>query len=309
MSEKAIVVENLYKIFGDFKAVNDVSFTVGKGEIFGFLGSNGAGKSTTIRMLCGILEPTNGTGIVAGYNIATQARTVRQNIGYMGQKFSLYEELTVIENIKFFAKLYNVPKDVFNERISETIELVKLQGYEHKKTISLSAGIKQRLSLACAILHRPSVLFLDEPTAGVDPISRRNFWDLIYSFSANGVTIFVTTHYMDEAEYCDRIAMISAGKLQQIGTPEELKTSKMRLDVFSLTGNDLHKISNTLSGMKGVYDVAILADSIRVLTKGIAQADIESILQNSQTHFEQLSATQATLEDVFVSLSGVLDEY
>ena len=227
MSNIAVSVKNLTKKFGDFTAVSDVTFDVEKGEIFGFLGANGAGKSTTIRMLCGILPTTSGTGIIAGYDVVKNPGMVRQNIGYMSQKFSLYDELTVYENMKFFAKLYSVAGKNINDAVYEAVEQVKLNGYEHVKTKSLSSGIKQRLSLACAIIHKPQIIFLDEPTSGVDPVSRRNFWDLIYNFASIGVTIFVTTHYMDEAEYCDRIAMISSGTLKEIGTPEELKTSKM----------------------------------------------------------------------------------
>ncbi len=305
MNNKSITVQNLSKTFGDFKAVDNVSFDVNQGEIFGFLGANGAGKSTTIRMLCGILQPSGGKGVVAGYDISTNARDVRQNIGYMSQKFSLYDELTVYENMRFFAKLYSVPNDIFNERLKETVEKVNLSGYENTKTISLSAGIKQRLSLACAIIHNPKILFLDEPTSGVDPISRRKFWDLIYSFASSGVTIFVTTHYMDEAEYCDRIAMITAGKLQEIGTPEELKTSKMRLDVISITSEDLYKVATVLKDAKNIFDVGVLSHSVRILSKGLTTDEVKQMLDKYNTHYDKIEHAQASLEDVFVSLSGV----
>ncbi len=304
MSETAVCVENLTKKFGGFTAVSDVSFLVEKGEIFGFLGANGAGKSTTIRMLCGILPPTSGKAVVAGYSVADYPGMVRQNIGYMSQKFSLYDELTVDENMRFFARLYSVPYGIFEERITETVKMVSLDGYEKIRAGSLSAGIKQRLSLACAIIHSPKIIFLDEPTSGVDPVTRRSFWDLIYSFSAAGVTIFVTTHYMDEAEYCDRIAMISSGKLREIGTPTQLKTDRMIWDVFCITGKNLAGIAKIMTGRECVFDVGLLSDSVRLLCSGLSGCDIERILKSAGETDVCVSKTEASLEDVFVSLSG-----
>lgn len=304
MSDIAVSVNNLTKKFGDFTAVSGVTFDVSKGEIFGFLGANGAGKSTTIRMLCGILPPTSGTGIISGYDVVKNPEAVRQNIGYMSQKFSLYDELTVYENMRFFAKLYSVDGKNIDESIDEAVNLVKLEGYESAKTKMLSAGIKQRLSLACAIIHKPGIIFLDEPTSGVDPISRRNFWDLIYDFSKRGVTIFVTTHYMDEAEYCDRIAMISAGTLREIGTPEELKTSKMIWDVFQINGFALYDAAEILIRMENVFDVGLLSDSIRVLSTGITACDIKKFLLKNGYDGYTVDKTSASLEDVFVSFAG-----
>lgn len=300
----AVSVNDLTKMFGDFTAVSKVSFEVKRGEIFGFLGANGAGKSTTIKMLCGILPPTSGSASVAGYDVVSAPDMVRQNIGYMSQKFSLYDELTVYENVKFFAKLYSVSSKVIKSRIEDVIGLVNLDGYKKIKSKSLSSGIKQRLSLACAIIHNPPIIFLDEPTSGVDPISRRNFWDLIYSFAEKNITVFVTTHYMDEAEYCDRIAMIGNGALQEIGTPEELKTDKMIWDVLSVEGKDLYAIVKILRGMDGVFDVGLLSDSVRILSKGLTPENITAILNKNGIIDFNAATCKATLEDVFVSLSG-----
>lgn len=219
----AVTVNHLTRRFGKFIAVDNISFEVAKGEIFGFLGPNGAGKSTTIRMLCGILAPTTGKAEVAGYDIAKEPEQVKQNIGYMSQKFSLYEDLSVIENIEFYAGIYGIKKGdvaLVKERI---LNLTNLNGQEKMLAGELPTGLKQRLALGCSIVHQPPILFLDEPTSGVDPISRRQFWDLIRGLSRKGTTVFVTTHFMDEAEYCNDIAFIAGGKLVNLGTPTELK--------------------------------------------------------------------------------------
>lgn len=221
--EHIIEVENLSKEFGNFKAVNDISFKIPKGKIFGFLGPNGSGKSTTIRMLCGILNPTAGSGKVLGYDVATEAEKVKKNIGYMSQKFSLYEDLTVIENMQFYAGIYGLTKEQMDSRKDELIALANLQGKENNLAGTLSGGWKQRLALVCALLHQPQLLFLDEPTAGVDPVSRRIFWGMIYSLAEQGVTVLVTTHYMDEAEKCDLLGFIYKGELISFGTPDEMK--------------------------------------------------------------------------------------
>lgn len=304
MKDIAVSVKNLTKKFGDFTAVSNVSFEVEKGEIFGFLGANGAGKSTTIRMLCGILPPTSGTGIIAGYDVLKNPVMVRQSIGYMSQKFSLYDELTAIENMRFFAKLYSVKDSNIEKSVEEAVSLVQLNGYENIRTKSLSAGIKQRLSLACAIIHNPKIIFLDEPTSGVDPVARRNFWDLIYDFAGRGVTIFVTTHYMDEAEYCDRIAMISSGTLREIGTPDELKKSKMIWDVYQVKGLYLYDTLLVLEKMGNIFDVGLLADSIRILSTGISADDILKHLSDNGFNGYQVEKIDASLEDVFVSFAG-----
>lgn len=220
---KAVQVERITKKFGKFTAVDQISFEVDKGEIFGFLGPNGAGKSTTIRMLCGILAPTSGRALVAGFDIAKEPEQVKKNIGYMSQKFSLYEDLTVSENIEFYARIYGLKRQAIAEAKERILALTDLYGKERTLTAGLSKGWKQRVALGCAIVHQPPILFLDEPTSGVDPISRRHFWELIRSLSGQGVTIFVTTHFMDEAEYCNDIVFITGGKVVRLGTPTDLK--------------------------------------------------------------------------------------
>jgi ABC-2 type transport system ATP-binding protein len=223
MNNEAVVVEHLYKRFGDFTAVDDVNLRVTKGEIFGFLGPNGAGKSTTIRILCGLLAPTSGKAMVAGFDVSLEPERVRENIGYMSQRFSLYDDLSVEENIDFFSGIYGVAHAKRAARKAYALEMAGLTGRERSMTRTLSGGWKQRLALGCAILHEPPIVFLDEPTSGVDPIARRSFWDLIYQLSEAGQTVFVTTHYMDEAEYCHRLALLYQGKMIALGTPAELK--------------------------------------------------------------------------------------
>ena len=219
----AVEIKDLVKRFGDFVAVDHVSLTVNRGEIFGFLGSNGAGKTTTIRMLCGLLTPTAGSARVGGFDLATQAEQIKQTIGYMSQKFSLYDDLSVAENIDFFSGVYNVPQALRRERKEYVLKMSGLEKRGDTMTRLLPAGWKQRLALGCAILHQPPILFLDEPTSGVDPIARRSFWDLIYQLSAEGRTVFVTTHYMDEAEYCHRLALMHRGRIIGLGPAAELK--------------------------------------------------------------------------------------
>jgi ABC-2 type transport system ATP-binding protein len=225
MKSRAVTLEQLTKRFGDFVAVDRLSLTVAKGEIFGFLGPNGAGKSTTIRILCGLLAPTSGRAEVAGFDVATQPEQVRAHIGYMSQKFSLYDDLTVDENLDFFAGIYGVAPAQRPARKAYALELAQLKGRETSMTRTLPGGLKQRLALGCAILHEPPILFLDEPTSGVDPIARRSFWELIYQQSESGRTVFVTTHYMDEAEYCHRLALLYGGRGIALGTPSELKAA------------------------------------------------------------------------------------
>jgi len=219
----AVEVETLVKAFGEFVAVDHVSFRVGRGEIFGFLGPNGAGKSTVIRILCGLLRPTSGRAVVGGLDVAREPEAVRQTIGYMSQKFSLYDDLTVEENLDFFGGVYGVPEDRVREREDFALRMAGLLERRSTMTRLLAGGWKQRLALGCAILHEPPILFLDEPTSGVDPIARREFWDLIYQLSEQGHTVFVTTHYMDEAEYCHRLALMYKGKIVALDTPAALK--------------------------------------------------------------------------------------
>jgi len=218
----AIEVANLEKKFGDFTAVDRISFSVTRGEIFGFLGANGSGKSTTIRMLCGILLPTAGEGFVAGHNIVTEPEAVKHSIGYMSQRFSLYEELTPAENIRFYLGIYTLPEDTWRERMDWILEITRLKDMRDRRTRDLPPGWRQRLALGCALLHRPDIIFLDEPTSGVDPLTRRRFWEFIRSLADEGVTVFVTTHYMDEAKNCERIVMINEGTIVATGTPGDI---------------------------------------------------------------------------------------
>jgi ABC-2 type transport system ATP-binding protein len=302
--ENAVTVRDLEKRFGSFIAVNRVSFDVRKGEIFGFLGPNGAGKSTTIRMLCGIIAPTGGTGTVAGFDVRTQPEKIKANIGYMSQKFSLYEDLTVEENIDFYSGIYRIPAHKKKERKEWVIEMAGLKERRHSKTSVLSGGWKQRLSLGCAILHEPPIVFLDEPTAGVDPVSRRQFWDLIYELSGKGVTVFVTTHYMDEAEYCDRIALIYRGELTAIGSPGQLKKEHMQEDVLEVLSDRPFEAMTVLDGMVGVQEVALFANGLHVVT---AEADtvvprIRAALDLGRFNVERIEKITPSLEDVFVSV-------
>lgn len=230
---EVIRVENLTLRYGDYTAVNNISFVVPRGIIFGFLGPNGSGKTSTIRMLCGIRPPTSGTAVVLGYNIATQKQLVKQNIGYMSQKFSLYENLTVNENLSFFARVYSISPKEEASRKQEMIKFGQLEGRENVLAGNLSGGLKQRLALGCALIHRPKLLYLDEPTAGVDPLSRKVFWDIIKYLIEQGVTIFLTTHYMDEADGCDLLAFMYRGNMEAFGPPGELKQQK---DAGSLEG-------------------------------------------------------------------------
>lgn len=231
----AVIVENLTRKFGDFTAVNNVSFQVEKGEIFGFLGANGAGKTTTIRMLCGLLLPTSGKASVAGYDVYTEYETIKQNIGYMSQKFSLYEDLTVKENIEFYGGVYGLNRRQIAAKTEELLDYLKLGEHADKLTSSLPLGWKQRMALSTALLHDPDIIFLDEPTSGVDPVSRRNFWLLIYQLAERGKTVFVTTHFMDEAEYCHRLSIMRDGEIVELDNPQTLKKkydAKSMQDVF-----------------------------------------------------------------------------
>lgn len=218
----SITVNNLEKRFGTFVAVDKITFSVKKGEIFGLLGSNGSGKSTTIRMLCGIITPTSGSGFIAGHDIMTEAEEIKQSIGYMSQKFSLYEDLTSFENLRFYLGVYNVPEKQWPERIDWVLNMARLQEVRNRPTGELPPGWRQRLALGCSLLHKPDILFLDEPTSGVDPITRRHFWDFIRQLAAGGITVFVTTHYMDEARFCERIVMINQGMIVASGSPAEI---------------------------------------------------------------------------------------
>ncbi len=302
----AVVVKELVKRFGDFMAVDNISLTVDRGEIFGFLGPNGAGKSTTIRMLCGLLRPSSGQALVAGFDVAGQAEMVRQNIGYMSQKFSLYNELKVIENLRFFAGMYSVKAADLKERIDWAIEMAGLRGRENSITATLAAGWKQRLAFGCAVLHRPPIVFLDEPTSGVDPISRRTFWDLIHRMAAEGVTVFVTTHYMDEAEYCNRLVLIDRGKIVASGAPLELKLKSMRGELLLVECDPVGKALAQLQGAPGVVDAAIFGNALHLVVAeaGAAIGQVGRFLVERGIAVSRIEAIRPSLEDVFVSLTS-----
>lgn len=300
----AIVVRNLTRRFGSFVAVDDISFEVKAGEIFGFLGSNGAGKSTTIRMLCGLLRPSSGTAVVDGVDVGTNPEGVKARIGYMSQKFSLYELLTVDQNIRLYAELYGVPPARFAERRRFAIEMAGLHGRERALPRDLPGGFRQRLALGCAILHEPRVLFLDEPTGGVDPISRRLFWRLIDELSRSGVTVLVTTHYLDEAEYCHRIALIHAGRLAALGTTAELKEVFADRPIVELRTPDPVRVMRALDELSGVEDSSLFGTAVHaVLAPGTPGADwLRHQLEGQGLPVLSAERVQASLEDVFLDV-------
>ena len=300
----AVHVENLTKRFGNFTAVDRVSIAVERGEIFGFLGPNGAGKSTTIRMLCGLLPPTSGSATVAGFDVATQPEEIKRRIGYMSQKFSLYDDLTVQENIEFFGGVYGVPPGELEARREYVLKMALLGDKRGSMTRLLSGGWKQRLALGCAILHEPPILFLDEPTSGVDPIARRSFWELIYQLSAAGHTIFVSTHYMDEAEYCHRIALMYGGRVIALGSPAELKTLPGVGHLLNLESADLLGSMTALEGKNGILDIAVFGGGLHVKVESAETAitDIRETLQKAGIHVTALQSITPSMEDVFVSL-------
>ncbi|MGA2499028.1 MAG: ATP-binding cassette domain-containing protein [Tepidisphaeraceae bacterium] len=308
-ADNAVVVKDLQRRFNSFYAVNRISFQVQRGEIFGFLGPNGAGKSTTIRMLCGILAPTGGSGTVAGLDIRTQAEQIKTNIGYMSQKFSLYEDLTVEENIDFYSGIYRISREKKQQRKEWVIETAGLEDRRNSKTATLSGGWKQRLALGCAVLHEPPILFLDEPTSGVDPLSRRQFWDLIYELSGRGVTVFVTTHYMDEAEYCGRIGLIYRGELVACGTPRQLKTDYMREDILEVVCDRPQDAMAEVERMEGVKEAALFGRGLHaVVNDAVRTADlIRQVLPQRGYAVKQVEKIVPSLEDVFVSLIEARD--
>jgi ABC-2 type transport system ATP-binding protein len=300
----AVAVRSIEKRFGSFVAVNRVSFEVRRGEIFGFLGPNGAGKSTTIRMLCGILEPTSGGGTVAGMDIRTEPERIKANIGYMSQRFSLYEDLTVEENIDFYAGIYGIPPGRRRQRKEWAIEMAGLRAHRGARTGLLPGGWKQRLSLGCAVLHEPAVLFLDEPTSGVDPSSRRRFWDLIYELSGRGVTVFVTTHYMDEAEYCGRVALIYGGELIAAGSPADLKSQRMRDAVVEVACERPQDAMGVAESLPSVKEAALFGRGLHVVTED-ADAAVRALaaaLGVKGIAAERIQRIAPSMEDVFVSL-------
>ncbi len=300
----AVEMHELVKTFGTFVAVDHVSLQVEKGEIFGFLGPNGAGKSTAIRMLCGLITPTSGSGSVNGFDVARQPEEIRKSIGYMSQKFSLYDDLTVEENIDFFSGIYGVPKERRQARKSFILEMANLAERRNAPTRTLSGGWKQRLALGCAILHEPPVLFLDEPTSGVDPIARGAFWSLIHDLSQAGHTIFVSTHYMDEAEYCHRLALMYRGKVIALGTPAELKEGLTEHALLRLDTNEPLETMRALEGLDGVRDVAVFGGGLHVTVDGAQEAigRIRSSLEARSITITRLEEIRPSMEDVFVAM-------
>ena len=309
-NEIAVSVHDLEKRFGDFIAVNRINFDVAKGEIFGFLGPNGAGKSTTIRMLCGILSPSSGSGKVGGYDILKEQEKIKQNIGYMSQKFSLYEDLTVEENIDFYSGIYKIPAARKRERKEWIMKMAGIETLKSSLTKTLSGGWKQRLALGCAIIHEPKIFFLDEPTSGVDPIARKNFWDLIKEMAGKGVTVFVTTHYMDEAENCDRMALIYRGTIIAMGTPHELKTKYMTDDVLQIDVPSPEGWMDRLTALDGVKEVALFGTSIHAVVSDAqrTQGAMKGIFENEKMKDYKINKIQASLEDVFVTLIEAYDK-
>ena len=300
--ENSVEVHQLTRKFGDFTAVDHINFNIPKGEIFGLLGPNGAGKTTTIRMLCGLLAPTEGEASVLGFDVARQGEQVIRRIGYMSQKFSLYNDLTVRENLWFYANLYGLQNGRIEQRIAELIEMAGLHGHEKQLTRNLSGAWRQRLALACAIVHEPLMLFLDEPTAGVDPVSRREFWEMIYTMAGQGVSVLATTHYMDEAEFCNVIGMMYRSRLIALNDPDSLKNN-MHGYLFELNCNDPGRAELILKPLAVVEDVATHGVLVHVLLSNENDKDlILKILSENQIQVTRIEKILPSLEDVFVSL-------
>jgi drug efflux transport system ATP-binding protein len=301
MSEAIIQVENLTRRFGDFVAVDHVNFDVHQGEVVGYLGPNGSGKTTTIRMLLGLLEPSDGKATVLGFDAFKQSEEVRARAGYMSQKFAIYDDLTVLENLTFYGGVYGITDKA---RIKRTLELVGLTGHDSTLTRSLSAGWRQRLALGIALVHEPKLLFLDEPTSGVDPTARRAFWDLIYELAEGGVTILVTTHYMDEAEYCERVGIMRDGKLLAMDTPLKLKETIIPGDVWEVYAEPLQDGLAVLPEVKGVLRVGLAGDHLRTITeKGTKKDVLLKALKDKGVNVRDVVVGEPTLEDVFISLA------
>ena len=306
----AIDVQSLTKTFGDFVAVNQVSFQVPRGQIFGFLGPNGAGKTTTIRMLLGLLTPTTGTATVIGYDIVKDSERMRTQLGYMSQKFSLYNDLTVAENLDFYGGVYGVRGQKLKERKKDILDMAGLTGRERELTRNLSGGWKQRLALGVAIIHQPEVLFLDEPTAGVDPISRRAFWELIYDLAEGGTTILVTTHYMDEAEHCQELVFIQRGHLVAQGSPEAIKLTEMRGDVIEIDSDDAAQAVPLLRELNLFDEVALYGALVHVVTDRAKEHIplIEQTLTEQGIKVTSVDRIAPSLEDVFISSTRAAEE-
>lgn len=301
----AIEVRDLTRRFGEFVAVDRVSFDVRQGEIFGFLGSNGAGKSTTIRMLCGLLRPTSGTAIVGGVDVSRDPEAVKRRIGYMSQRFSLYEQLTVDQNIRFFGGIYGLDRDRLDARRAFVLEMAGLQGREGQLTASLSGGWRQRLALGCAILHEPPIVFLDEPTGGVDPLSRRQFWSLIHELARQGVSVLVTTHYLDEAEHCERIAIIQAGRMAAFGTVKQLKAVFADRPIVEVHAAQPVAAMRVLDAMPEVEKTSIFGTAVHAVLRSPATADTDVAARLSAAGIDVSACTgvEPSLEDVFLDVA------
>jgi ABC-2 type transport system ATP-binding protein len=300
--ENAIQTNGLTKRFGEFTAVDAVDFYIPKGEIFGLLGPNGAGKTTTIRMLCGILAPTEGEGMVLGWNIGQDAELIKQNIGYMSQKFSLYHDLTCRENIQFYASVYRVPADLQSARVGSLIDELGLRELANEQVRELSGGWRQRVALACAVVHNPPMLFLDEPTAGVDPIARREFWDFIYELAGSGVSILATTHYMDEAEFCNKVGMMYNGRLIKVASPDTIK-SEIPGFLLSVECGQPAKAEKFLRDQPNVMEVSLHGTQLHVwLSKKEAKSILLRGLKNEEVDVMHSEFIQPSLEDVFISM-------
>jgi len=298
----AVYAEDLTRVFGDFVAVDHVSFEVREGEVFGFLGPNGAGKTTTIKMLTALLPPTSGVGRVAGLDVRAERRAIKHKIGYMSQLFSLYADLTVEENITFFSRLYGVPRERRAARRDWVLEIAGLEDQGSRLTGELPLGWKQRLALGCAVLHEPPILFLDEPTSGVDPLSRRRFWDLIDRLSHEGTTVFVSTHYMEEAEYCHRLALMNRGKLIALDTPEALKAATA-VPILELWTPDAPRTVEALNGAPGVVEAAMFGRAVHVTVTDAERArqNLPDLLGQRGIEVARLALVAPSLEDVFVA--------
>ena len=306
----AIEVTHLERRFGAFRAVDDVSFEVGEGEIFGYLGANGAGKSTTIRMLCGLLAPSGGRALVAGHDIATSPERVKSSIGYMSQKFSLYLDLTVEQNLEFFGGIYGLAPRALKKRIEETLENVSMREMRDVLTGSLPGGLRQRLALGSALLHQPRIVFLDEPTAGVDPVSRRDFWTLIRAIARAGTTVFVTTHYMDEAEYCARIGLMVAGRLVALGTPGELKRDLVPGRLLHVEGESLPRAMSAVRALPGMIAAQGFGAGMHVRFDASSLDDdaVRAAIEGAGASVSTMEAIEATLEDVFLAAADAKAE-
>ena len=300
----SIEVKKLSKHFGDFTAVNDISFNVNSGDIFGFLGANGAGKTTAIKMMCGILEPTSGDALVNGFSIANEPDKVKLNIGYMSQRFSLYNDLSVIENINFFGGVYGLSGNELEKRKDWVLEIANLKNEQKVITGSLPGGIKQRLALGTAVIHKPKVVFLDEPTSGVDPISRRGFWELIHNLSSDGVTVLVTTHYLEEAEYCNDIILMDAGNIIANGSSKEMKEKYLKTDILEIECSDVITALEILEKQEFVEETSIFGNNIHIsINDNLKELkQINTLLEANSLEVLRVQKIVPTLEDVFIHL-------